>query len=232
MTDNLRTQGDYEMLNVGEAIEARHSVRQYTDRKIEDDARSQLQDLIDRCNEDGHLNIQMRNDESGVFEGMMARNFDNVTDYIALIGTKSDDLDERVGYHGERIVILAQQLGLNTCWVALTMKKKRISCEIKPDEKLVCVIALGYGKDQGVEHRSKSMESLCKVDGDMPEWFRKGMEYAMLAPTAMNQQKFLITLEDGKVAAKATGGFYSSVDLGIVKYHFEVGAGSDSFEWA
>ena len=51
------------------------------------------------------------------------------------------------------------------------------------------------------------------------------------APTAMNQQKFLISYEDKKVNAKSLGGFYSKVDLGIVKYHFEVSAGKENFDW-
>ena len=99
-------------------------------------------------------------------------------------------------------------------------------------EKLVCVLSLGYGATQGVSHSSKPMESLCSVNGNMPEWFKQGMDAAMLAPTATNQQKFLITyVGDEAVLAKSLGGFYSKVDLGIVKYHFEAGAKSHSFSW-
>jgi hypothetical protein len=87
------------------------------------------------------------------------------------------------------------------------------------------VLALGYGATQGVPHRSKPMEALCRVDGAMPDWFRAGMEAAMLAPTAVNQQKFLITLSGDRAEAKSLGGFYSMVDLGIVRYHFEIGSG-------
>ena len=75
------------------------------------------------------------------------------------------------------------------------------------------------------------MEALCKTDREMPAWFRSGMEAALLAPTATNQQKFLLTLDGNAVQAEATGGFYSKVDLGIVKYHFEIGAGTDHFTW-
>ena len=71
------------------------------------------------------------------------------------------------------------------------------------------------------------MTDLCKVQGEMPGWFKDGMEAAMLAPTAMNQQKFLFTLDGEKVTAEKTGGMYSLVDLGIVKYHFEVGSGKE-----
>lgn len=60
----------------------------------------------------------------------------------------------------------------------------------------------------------------------------KGIEAALLAPTALNQQKFVFSLENDKVSAKAGLGFYSKIDLGIAKYHFELGAGTDNFKWS
>ena len=65
----------------------------------------------------------------------------------------------------------------------------------------------------------------------MPDWFEKGVEAALLAPTAMNQQKFVFVRKGNAVSAKAKAGFYSKIDLGIVKYHFELGAGRDNFHW-
>lgn len=59
----------------------------------------------------------------------------------------------------------------------------------------------------------------------MPDWFLAGVEAALLAATAMNQQKFYLTLKNDKVTAKAGLGFYTKMDLGIVKYHFEVASG-------
>lgn len=128
-------------------------------------------------------------------------------------------------------MLRAAQLGLDSCWVALTFRKGKCRCTVAPGEKLVCVAALGYGVTHGVPHRSRPMEDLCRVEGEMPDWFRAGMEAALLAPTATNQQKFLLTLEGNAVKAESTGGFYSKVDLGIVKYHFEAGAGKDHFTW-
>ena len=69
------------------------------------------------------------------------------------------------------------------------------------------------------------MAQLCDTSGDMPAWFRKGVEYAMLAPTAMNQQKFYIEHSGNTAHAKALSGMYTDVDLGIVKYHFEAASG-------
>ena len=219
-----------------QAMEERHSVRSYKDTPLGPQVIAALQEEIDACNQEGDLHIQLVTHEPRAFDGLMAHygKFSGVQNYIALIGKRAPDLDERLGYYGERLVLLAQTLGLNTCWVAMTFSKGAVKgrCTIAPDEKLVCVLSLGYGTTQGVAHKSKPMEDLCQVEGAMPDWFRRGMEAAILAPTAMNQQKFLITLKDNTVTAKSLGGLYSKVDLGIIKYHFAVGAGHENFVWA
>ena len=218
-------------MDIMEAIRARHSVRRYLDKPIEEDKIAALREEIALCNREGNLHIQLVTDEPKAFDGFMAHygKFSGVRNYFAMIGPKGDGLDERVGYYGERLVLLSQTLGLNTCWVALTFRKGKVPAAVEKGEKMACVISLGYGETQGTAHRSKPMESLCEVDGPMPDWFRKGMEAALLAPTAVNQQKFMITLKDGKVTARSTGGFCSGTDLGIVKYHFEAGAGTGVF---
>ncbi|WP_295219514.1 nitroreductase family protein [Ruminococcus sp.] len=218
-------------MEIHEAIEKRHSVRSYLDKSIPADIISQLNHEITECNRESGLHIQLVTGEPEAFSGFMAHygKFSGVRNYIALIGRKTADLDEKIGYYGERIAIKAQQLGLNTCWVAMTFSKKKSRCIVNKGEKLVCVLSLGYGKTQGIAHKSKPMEQLCAVSGKMPEWFRKGMESVMLAPTAMNQQKFLFSLNAENVTVKSTGGFYSKVDLGIVQYHFEVGSGRKIF---
>ncbi|MDY4609372.1 MAG: nitroreductase family protein [Sphaerochaetaceae bacterium] len=222
-------------MDIFTAMRDRHSVRSYDDRPIPDDLRKTLQAEIDACNAAGDLRIQLMTDEPEAFGGMMAHygKFSDVRNYLVMIGPKNADLDEKAGYYGERLVLKAQMLGLNTCWVALTFSRSRPKKLVVPGDKLVCVIALGYGVTQGVPHKSKPMERLYKVDGVMPDWFRRGMDTALLAPTAVNQQKFRFSLADkGAVVAESTGGAYSMIDLGIVKYHFEVGAGKDMFHWA
>lgn len=220
-------------MGIFEVMENRHSVRRYTDKKIDENLKKELLKVIEECNNESGLNIQLCTEEPKAFDSFMAHygKFNNVKNYIAIVGNKSEDFQEKCGYYGEKVVLKAAELGLNTCWVALTFSKGNTVCKIKKGEKLCCVIALGYGETQGVAHKSKSIEELSKVDGTMPEWFKKGMEAACLAPTAMNQQKFLITLEGNEVKAKALTAFYSKLDLGIVKYHFELGAGKENFKW-
>ena len=209
-----------------EIMKQRHSVRQYQARAIEREKREALDALAEEANREAGVHIQILYEEPKCFDSMMAHygKFTGVRNYIALVGPRSAALEETLGYYGERLVLKAQELGLNTCWVAMTHGKS--AAEIAGGEKQACLIALGYGKTQGVAHRSKPLEELTKTDGTLPDWFRKGMEAVMLAPTAMNQQKFLFELHGSKVTAKVSGfGFYSGMDLGIVKYHFEAATG-------
>ena len=213
-----------------EALRRRHSVRTYEASPLARDVVEVLEAEVEACNRAGGLHIQLIANEPKAFSCAMARygKFSGVRNYLALVGEKSPDLDERLGYYGERLVILAQELGLNTCWVALTFSKGKCAAKVAPGEKLALVVALGYGTMQGKPRPSKPMEALCALDAATPDWFKAGMEAAMLAPTAMNQQKFFFELADADapvVVAKSTGGFYSKIDLGIVKYHFELGAG-------
>lgn len=208
-------------MDILEVMKARHSVRQYSRKKIEEEKKEILIALVKECNKDSGLNMQIIFDEPKCFDSMMAHygKFSGVENYIALVGKKGAGLEEKAGYYGEKIVLKAQELGLNTCWVAMTHGKS--AAKIEKDEKLACIIALGYGVTQGVAHKNKPTEQLCNFSSDIPDWFSKGMEAALLASTAMNQQKFYITLENGEVSAKAGKGFYTKLDLGIVKYHFE-----------
>lgn len=220
-------------MTIQEAIKNRHAVRSYTDRKLEENVKTALLDFIGECNRESGLHIQLVTDEPKAFDGFMAHygKFSGVENYIALIGKKNGELEEKCGYYGEKIALYAQTLGLNTCWVAMSYSKVKGAYTVEADEKLLMVISLGYGATQGVPHKSKTEEQVSNIDKDSPEWFRKGVEAALLAPTAMNQQKFMLKRNGNKISLGAGTGFYVKTDLGIVKYHFEEGAGRENFEW-
>ena len=211
-----------------EAIDARHSVRAYQDKPVDPEARRQLDAFAATCNRESGLHIFIRYDDPEGFDSRLAHygSFRNVKNYIVLAGRKGDDFDYRCGYYGEKLVLFAQQLGLNTCWTALTYNKKMVQELIPEGESLCMVIALGYGETQGVDRKSKNAEDVVASKGEMPDWFRKGVEAALKAPTAINQQKFAFGMKDGEPAVKVKGfGVHTKVDLGIVAYHFEVGSG-------
>lgn len=205
-------------------MKERHSVRQYSDKKIDGDVKTKLDTYVASINEESGLSMQIFYNEPNCFNSMLAHygKFSNVKNYIAIVGKKEEQ--EKSGYCGEKLVLKCQELGLNTCWVALTHGK--VNVQTKPQQKLLILIALGYGTNTGVAHKSKPIKELCKEDA-YPEWFMKGMEAVSLAPTAMNQQKFMFEIKNGQVYAKALRGFYSKIDLGIVKYHFEAVTGHE-----
>ena len=235
-------------MTLQEAIEARHSVRAYKDQPLNEEIVKVLEDEIVRLNDEGQLHIQLILNEPKAFQGTMAKygKFRNANNYIVMAGKKADDLDERVGYYGEHLVLLAQTLGLNTCWVGLSYSKVPGTYELDEGEKIACYIAIGYGETQGVGHKIKTVEqvsrsvvSSSKNTSDItPSWFKKGVEAALLAPTAVNQQKFsfeYVGRDNNRHQVRAKKGFsmigYTKMDLGIAKYHFEIGAGKDNFIW-
>ena len=211
-----------------QAIQERHSVREYTERRIEEEKRQRLNELIRECNEEGGLRVRIRYDNPDGFDSKLAHygSFRNVTNYIILAGKPSDSLREKCGYYGEKIVLEAQRLGLNTCWVALSFNKTNVKKLIPEGEKLVSIISIGYGQTQGKPYKSKTLERVMATKGEMPDWFKKGAEAALLAPTAINQQKFKMEIKNGNPVISIAGrGPYTKIDLGIVKYHFEVASG-------
>lgn len=220
-------------MDVMELMKARHSVRRYLDRPIPAEVRAALDDYAAELNREGRLHMQIVYDEPACFQSRMAHygHFENCSNYIALVGRKAADLSERCGFFGELLVLKAQELGLNTCWVALTHGKSK--AEVGPGEKEVIIIALGYGKTQGKERSSKTAAEVSVLPADAPDWYRRGVEAALLAPTAVNQQKFSFSLDGNKVTAAAGKlGTCLKIDLGIVKCHFELGAGKENFTWA
>ena len=216
-------------MNILEAIRTRHSVRKYKDEPIAAELVEKLNALIEEANRESGLHMQLILDDPQCFDTLLNHYgwFANANNYIAIAGPKDmDDLQESAGYYGQKIVLEAHMMGLRTCWVAGTYSKGKCSASLASNEKIVCVIAIGYGQNDGVAHRSKPLKKLCSVpENEMPDWFRIGVEAALQAPTAVNQQKFRISLENGKAVIRAGRGAMATIDLGIVKYNFEAASG-------
>ncbi|MBR1426985.1 MAG: nitroreductase [Paludibacteraceae bacterium] len=227
-------------MTLQEAIVARHSVRQYLDKPIEAEKIAQLQALIDEYNSLAGLHMQLVTNEPNAFAGGRAKygKFSGVSNYIAMICPKSKDT--LLGYYGERIVLEAQRMGLNTCWVALTFNNQPDQYVIGKGESLNTLISLGYGATQGSQHPQKrQFDEVAKdqrsVKGELPEWFVKGVEAALLGPSALHQQKFAFVLHDNNVVEPKIPFTLlpqsTPTDLGIAMCHFEIAAGKENFEW-
>ena len=224
-------------MELWEAIKARHSVRKYMDKPIEKAKVAQLRAEIERVNQESGLNVQLVVNEPKAFSSGLWKygQFSGVQNYLVMAGPKGKEAEEKIGYFGEGLVLLTQTIGLNTCWVGLTYKKIPGTFTLREGDIVHCVIALGYGMMPGVQHPQKPAENFYESEGLPPEWFQRGLEAALLAPTAVNQQKFKFILHPGNVVEAKTlfsMAGYTSVDLGIVKCHFEIGAGRKNFTWA
>ena len=238
-------------MTIQEAIEARHSVRAYKDLPLSEEIVKLLEDELVKLNNEGQLHIQLICNEPKAFQGTMAKygKFRNANNYLVMAGKKAEDLDERIGYYGEHLVLLAQTLGLNTCWVGLSYSKVPGTYVLEEGEKIACYIAIGYGETQGVGHKIKTVEQVSRsavrtlgssknASDITPSWFKKGVEAALLAPTAVNQQKFsfeYVGMNNNRHQVQAKKGIsmigYTQMDLGIAKYHFEIGADKANFDW-
>lgn len=222
-------------MTLQEAIEARHSVRRYIHKPLSKEVIDTLQAKIEECNKLGNLKIQLVTNELRAFSGAFAYGqFSGVENYLVMVGRKAEDLDYRVGYYGEQLVLLAQQLELNTCWAGLSYRKVKDAYQVEEGEKIACMISLGYGNEPGRNLKRKTVQEVSNATSTTPEWFIRGVKAALQAPTAINQQKFHFEYVAPN-QVKATKGFslvgYTQMDLGIAKLHFEIGAGTENFNW-
>lgn len=226
-----------------EAVKARHSVREYTDKAIEGDVLTKLQQAIDAANSESGLRMQLVLNQPDLFTKLNAQygKFSNVRNCIAMVGPKGDDLEETIGYYGERVVLEAQCMGLNTCWMAFSYRSSGNIVQVASDEDLVLAVAVGYGANQGTERRRKPIEMLCTIDGfhpsspqEIPDWFAAGLRAATLAPTCVHQQEFCMGIADADsrvVTLEPGTGRHTLMDMGIAELHFELGANSVSTDW-
>lgn len=215
-----------------DTVRARHSVRAFTAQALPAEVRGRLDTLVADANAAAPgLAISAVYDEPQAFgRSLMARygHFSGVTDYLCMaLATTGPDLRPALGYHGERLVLELRAMGVDTCWVGLSYSKRHVGLALGPGYKLVCLIAMGYAARPGVAHRSRPATDICPAYASMPQWFRDGVDCALLAPTALNQQKFRFALapDGSSVVSTTRRGFYARVDMGIARLHFEIGAG-------
>ena len=221
-----------------ETIRDRHSVREYDGKPLSRAEFDALGAVVEEFARESGLGIQLVGDNPEVFN-VIARFglIRGCRTHVAFVvdDAKAGDVavDEAIGYWGQKIVLAAQDMGLNTCWCALCSRKKSRAV-VAPGKKIRLIIAVGHGKTQGFSRKTKSVEALSSVEcAKEPVWFAEAMEAAQLAPTAMNNQNFQITLlSDGKtvrIDARQSG--LNVIDEGIVRCNFEIAANEAGADW-
>ena len=213
------------------AMRQRHTVRKFTSEPLSAELISQLNDRVCANNERFGLAISLKVGDESALPGALKLFFaKGVRNYFVLAGSDRPGLDEDLGYASADLMLFAQALGLNTWWIGGTFNRKNVEQAV-PGKKVIGIVAVGFGVTPGVAHKSKTAAEVSSYEGPEPQWFADGVQAALLAPTALNKQCFRIAGAGNKVSITENGGAFSGADIGIVKYHFELGAGT-AFEWA
>ena len=214
-----------------EAIGQRHSVRRYHPEPLPALAREKIIRATELLNRLEDIEFTLVENEPEAFSGLLAYgSFSGVTNYIVITAPKGHDADIKGGCRGELLVLYARTLGLDTCWAGLSYRRSSPLFP-KPEKgrRILACIAIGRGIDHGHPHRIKS-----------PGWFDAGVKAALLAPTAVNQQRFRFTYiapetPGGLPAVRARALFslagYRRVDLGIAMLHFKLCSSRALFRW-
>jgi nitroreductase len=230
------------MMNDQTAITLRHSRRTFTEEPIPLDIACKLHDYVDELNDTSAVDIRFITNNGDAFNNVLKTYgyFTNVRNYFLLI-TKKDSRQSQImaGYFGEKVVLYATKLGLNTCWVGGLFDKKACPVKYDDDEEILLLIAVGYSPAKSsiqenlvkviVSPKTKKPDELYAAEGSkvIPDWFLSGIAAVAQAPSSYNRQpvKFIYQ-KDGSVSALITHEHkMAGVDLGIAKLHFEIGSG-------
>lgn len=217
-------------MTMQEAMSARHTVRKYKDISLSAEMIEKLNERMEINNKTFGLSVKLMVNDSNAVGGMVRLLFaKGVKNYFILAGDEAEDFEEKLGYCGADLMLYAQTLGLNS-WYIGGMFHHNVK-QFTAGKTVIGVIAIGYGKTQGIPHRSKNMGEVSAYQGAQPAWFVKGVAASLLAPTALNKQDYFITGSGNKVQIRNDNGIFTGVNRGLIKYHFQLGAGQENFEW-
>ena len=218
-------------MTIEELIKNRHSVRKYKKLPLVEGHVNKIKEMLNEINKND-LSFELVTNENIFKNLILGYGFiKDCNNYIILGGKDDNCLEEKVGYYGEKLALELLDLGINTCFVGGTYKKKKVKNELKEGYRNVLVLAIGYGVNDGKLAKTKTFDEI-SISKDVPDWYKKGIEMVLFAPSAVNQKKWTFEyVSPNGVKIQSVGKLFPNVDLGIAKYHFEVGAGKENFEW-
>lgn len=215
-----------------EAMEQRHTVRRFTARPLEQEAQRLLTERIEENNAEHGLAMRLVTDDPAAFGPVQRLMSRESRSYILLAGPDGTGTEERLGWCSADLMLYAQTIGLNSWWVGGTYDHGAVERRWgAAGQEIIGIVVVGYGAEQGRPHRSKTAGQVSRYEGTAPDWFARGVRAALLAPTGLNRQAFTIGGRGDAVSVRYAAGPFSDADLGIVKYHFALGAGAENFRW-
>lgn len=236
------------------ALKIRHSRRLYTPGETDPENLDQIAHTCTHFNPfHGVRAVLIRRMGADIFRGL-AGSFGKVKGasvYLAFLGNREvEGVEEKLGYLGEGLVLEATALGLSTCWVAGLFDPWVAAREINTgaNEKIFAVTPLGYGaKEYSREEkiistllRSRRRKDLAQISRKnrrqkWPVWALAGLEAVRLAPSALNRQPWLFSMDKRGIllSMNKPGGhnhFSKRLDCGIAMLHFELAARANGVE--
>lgn len=218
-------------MTMQQAMKERHTVRKFTDQTIDEQQLADLKKRVDEDNRRYDVDISVETDQtngvSGIIRLLMTK---NVRNYLILASTDRSNVDVALGEAASDLMLYAKTIGLDTWYIGGTWNRKSVESETSA-QHVIGIIVFGYGENHGKPHASKTVQQVSKYKGEAPQWFVNGVQAALLAPTPLNKQPFFITGKGNAVSIQVDGGIFKGADEGIVRHHFELGAGKHSFSW-
>ena len=198
-------------------LESRHSVRSYTNQRIEDEKRVIIIDLINEINREHGTQFEVFFDKPEAFTSIIARHTMENCENI-MVFYHNDPVE--AGYYSAEIMLKLHEMGISSCYVGASYKKKMFE---KEGLTIQCALAFGYATDKGHPHKNKDIKKLIEIEGDKPNNFDYVLRVAMSAPTAMNLQRFKLISRDNQIDVKLTSKTpFAEFDYGIIRYYVDL----------
>lgn len=159
--------------------------------------------------------------------------------YAVILSDVKQGYIENSGYIGERLILKARDLEIDSCWVTFNdsdaIKEK---LDISSNKEVTAIIALGYGIEKNIKNKSGSerlgVEKIVYMDKwgmntSIDELEERGLldafSYARMAPSTLNRQPWRFIIDGGNImlAVKKddfTSNYERGIDAGIAMLYF------------
>ncbi|MBQ3338591.1 MAG: nitroreductase family protein [Atopobiaceae bacterium] len=227
-------------MDIMQAIDTRISCRAYDGREVEAEKLDQLEACIAECNAAANVRMALMRPADGGADLRLAKAMfaGQPSTYIAYVSATDEESRDRLGYYGEKVILLATQLGLGTCWVAGTYDRASAHVSLEPGEELYAVVPVGYPAPKtplkqrtvraALRKRDKKPTDIYAGYNDASAAVRAAIDAVIKGPSAVNGQPWVFIDTPGGIAATlpSVKSGIELLDLGIAKLHFELGAAS------
>lgn len=136
------------------------------------------------------------------------------------------------GISGEAFVLEAAAMGIGTCWVLGSYRRRHVNIALRANESLACVIALGVPPShaQPPARKRKPLLRLCMTDpAAWPSWAYNAAEAVRQAPSAVNLQPWQLSYGQHTLRLFCKR---NTLDAGIAMLHMEATAPQNHhWEW-